>query len=79
LWILFYGCAIHAAGFFMARGIKLFAWIMIAGGSGCFVFLVLNQGNWNLSGHWLMGVFFGGFHLAYGGYLYLTEKGIPST
>ncbi len=26
---LFYGCAVHAAGFFMPRGMKLFAWIII--------------------------------------------------
>ena len=25
--------------------------------------------------HWLMGFFFGVLHLAYGAYLYLTEKG----
>ena len=27
------------------------------------------------SAHWLMGFFFGVLHLAYGAYLYLTEKG----
>ena len=27
------------------------------------------------SAHWVMGFFFGALHLAYGGYLYLTEKG----
>ncbi len=26
---LFYGCAVHAAGFFMPRGMKLFGWIVI--------------------------------------------------
>jgi hypothetical protein len=29
----------------------------------------------DLNAHWLMGFFFGVLHLAYGGYLYLTEKG----
>ena len=28
-WILFYGFALHAAGFFMSRGIKLFGWSFI--------------------------------------------------
>ena len=27
---MFYGCAVHAAGFFMPRGMKLFAWLIIA-------------------------------------------------
>jgi hypothetical protein len=74
-WILFYGCAIHSAGFFMPRGIKLFAWIIIAGISGFFAVLVLAHASFNLNAHWLMGFFFGGLHLAYGTYLYLSEKG----
>jgi len=32
LWVLFYGCALHAAGFFMSRGIKVFGWLFITGG-----------------------------------------------
>ena len=74
-WILFYGCAIHSAGFFMPRGIKLFGWIIIAGISGFFAVLVLAHASLNLNAHWLMGFFFGVLHLAYGAYLYLTEKG----
>jgi hypothetical protein len=30
--------------------------------------------NIEISAHWLMGFFFGVLHLAYGAYLYLTEK-----
>jgi hypothetical protein len=30
-----------------------------------------------VSAHYLMGVFFGGGHLAYGAYLYVTEKKNP--
>jgi hypothetical protein len=75
LWILFYGFALHAAGFFMPRGIKFFGWLFIA----CFCLLVLaNLANWidlKDKAHWLMGLFFGALHLAYGAYLYLTEKG----
>jgi hypothetical protein len=61
----------------MARGIKVFGWVMIAGSSGFMVALALTQGNLPLRAHWLMGIFFGGLHLAYGAYLYLTEKGKP--
>ena len=30
-WILLYGCAVHAAGFFMPRGIKMLGWLFILG------------------------------------------------
>jgi hypothetical protein len=36
---------------------------------------VIVQPEANLNEHWLMGFFFGVLHLAYGAYLYLTEKG----
>jgi hypothetical protein len=77
-WILFYGCAIHAAGFFMPRGFKLFGWMLIAGVSGFFGVMVLAHTSLNLYAHWLMGGFFGALHLAYGAYLYLTERGKPA-
>src|SRR6185503_3670318 len=31
-WVTAYGCALHAAGFFMQRGIRLFSWGFILGG-----------------------------------------------
>ncbi len=72
-WIVFYGCAVHAAGFFMPRGIRLFGWIFILGGSGLFAL-----GSPDLSrpiyAHGVMGLFFGALHLAYGTYLFCTEK-----
>jgi hypothetical protein len=74
-WVWLYGCAIHSAGFFMPRGIKLFGWLFILAGCvllGCLVKLV----EWEkFPPHFLMGSIFGGLHLAYGAYLYLTEKG----
>jgi hypothetical protein len=73
LWLLLYGCAAHAAGFFMTRGMKLFGWVFIL--FGCFLFLLFVNGAASFSPHLLMGFFFGGLHLAYGVYLYLTEKG----
>jgi hypothetical protein len=72
-WVVLYGCAIHAAGFFMPRGIRLFGWAFILGGCG-----LLGLGNPNLPqavyAHGVMGLFFGVLHLAYGLYLLCTEK-----
>jgi len=71
---LFYGCAVHAAGFFMPRGMKLFGWLII-GFSG--VLLVVRPGMVPGAGafvdHAVMGAVFGLAHLAYGVYLYATE------
>lgn len=78
VWLLFYGCALHAAGFFMARGIKWFGWIFIAGAIGLTLcvqvkpHLVIPS-----AANWVMGCGFGGLHLAYGIYLYFTEKQPP--
>jgi hypothetical protein len=75
IWLLFYGCALHAAGFFMPRGVKLFGWIYIGLACGSLFFLGIVRPEGELNAHWLMGFFFGVLHLAYGAYLYLTEKG----
>jgi len=74
IWLLFYGCALHAAGFFMPRGVKLFGWIYIGLACGSLFFLGMVRPEVELNAHWLMGFFFGVLHLAYGAYLYLTEK-----
>jgi hypothetical protein len=73
-WLFLYGCAAHSAAFFMTRGMKLFGWIFIA--AGCAVFLAGTRTGWpfGLSPHLLMAATFGGLHLAYGIYLYITEK-----
>jgi len=74
LWVILYGCAFHAAGFFMPRGMKLFGWAFVLG--GCVLFAV-GPPAWVRPldcGHGIMGLFFGGLHLAYGGYLYFTER-----
>jgi len=73
-WIVFYGCAVHAAGFFMPRGIKLFGWLFILGGCGLFALGIPDLPR-PLYAHGVMGIFFGGLHLAYGIYLFCTEKG----
>jgi hypothetical protein len=74
-WIWLFGCAICSAGFFMTRGIKLFGWLFILTGCAllaCFRIWLTQLGN--ISPHLLMGGIFGGLHLAYGIYLYFTEK-----
>jgi hypothetical protein len=75
VWLLFYGCALHSAGFFMTRGIKWFGWIFIIGA----IVLVLAMFAINAPSRpdvasLTMGFFFGVLHLAYGIYLYFTEK-----
>lgn len=77
IWAILYGLAVHAAGFFVSRGLRLFGWLYIA--AGCVIlggFLLGNSGtfpelNWPIS-HALMGGLFGGAQLAYGIYLKLT-------
>jgi hypothetical protein len=73
-WILLYGCALAAAGFFMHRGIKLLGWLFLL--CGCALMAMRCPAGQSISladGHRVMGGVFGGFHLAYGIYLYFTE------
>lgn len=76
-WLLLYGCAAHSAGFFMTRGMKLFGWIFILFGCALLagMFFIKSSPRFDLSPFTLMAATFGGLHLAYGIYLYLTEKG----
>jgi hypothetical protein len=77
-WVLLYGCAIHAAGFFMPRGIRLLGWFFIVG--GCALTLAGTSAGARLPfgfSHLIMGLFFGGLHLAYGIYIYFTDKPEP--
>jgi hypothetical protein len=74
IWLIFYGCALHAAGFFMPRGIKLFGWVFLAGGCVLLACAVFAHSDLGIHSHLLMGFFFGVLHVAYGVYLYLTEK-----
>lgn len=72
-WVILYGCAINAAAFFMPRGMKLFGWIFIAGGCALFACGIQDLSRPAFA-HGIMGFFFGALHLAYGVYLYFTEK-----
>jgi hypothetical protein len=77
-WMLFYGCALHSAGFFMARSVKWLGWIFIVGAMGILLFVFLTNGTVRPAAAGLiMGAFFGGLHLAYGISLYFTEKKSP--
>ena len=74
--ILFYGCGLHAAGFFMHRGIRLFGWfIIVLGGLSLLAIPMFRSDPSPTLDHGIMGFFFGVLHLAYGAYLYVTEKG----
>jgi len=74
IWVVLYGCAFHAAGFFMPRGMKIFGWGFVLGGCGL---LALGRPDWAPPPEYanvVMGLFFGGLHLAYGIYLRSTER-----
>jgi hypothetical protein len=74
IWMALYGCALHAAGFFMQRGIRLLGWVFVLSGSILIVVFGMAEQDPPLTPHTLMGATFGGLHLAYGIYLYFTEK-----
>lgn len=74
-WMVLYGCALHAAGFFMPRGIKLFGWAFILAGCALGVAALFFSGKPTVDlANWAMGAFFGATHWAYGVYLFFTEK-----
>ena len=78
-WSILYGCALHAAGFYTSRGLRWLGWLFLAAGVAVlFLMLVTRRqdfamGSWQIA-HWLMGGLFGLLQLAYGIYLYFTEK-----
>ncbi|MFO1476069.1 MAG: hypothetical protein U1F98_05390 [Verrucomicrobiota bacterium] len=74
LWIVLYGCALCAAGFFMPRGIRLFGWIFVLSPFAITAVDAAAAFHWSPNPHLVMGAFFGLGHLAYSAYLYLTEK-----
>jgi hypothetical protein len=74
-WMAWYGCALHAAGFFMPRGLKLLGWLFVFSGCSLAGVLTCLDGMPPLRlAHGAMGGAFGGLHLAYGIYLYVTEQ-----
>jgi hypothetical protein len=77
-WLFFYGCALHSAGFFISQGMRRFGWVLIGFTCAILCFLTFFSPAADINAHALMGFFFGGLHLAYGAYLYLTEKRNPA-
>lgn len=77
IWLVLYGCATHAAGFFMPRGMKLFGWILGLLGVALLLFVNARSHAAGLPSlrlaHLVMGAIFGGSHIAYGLYLAATE------
>lgn len=74
-WTCLFGLALHAAGFFMMRGIRAFAFIFIVAGIGLLAMTGLKaEFVAEIPPHLKMGSIFGGLHLAYGIYLSFTEK-----
>ncbi len=74
-WIVLYGCALHAAGFFMPRGMKILGWFFVLGGPLLFAAGIPDGFTRSQYAYGIMGFFFGALQLAYGIYLYFTEKG----
>lgn len=78
-WAIIYGLALHAAGFFASRGLRLLGWLFVFFGIsfGCITLFVPRPEHstihWAIA-HAIMGVFFGGFHLACGIYLQSTRE-----
>ena len=75
VWTIAYGCAAHAAGFFMPRGVTLMGWIFVGFGVAAF------GAGWMSEfararpvdfAHGVMGAGFGVLHLGYAVYLILT-------
>jgi len=74
-WAWLYGCAIHSAGFFLPGRSRLFAWPFVLAGGALFGAAWLAELSVEVSLHLIMASVFGGLHLAFGIYLYFTEKG----
>lgn len=75
VWMALYGAALNAAGFFMPRGIKLLGWLFIIAGTLLLLGLLAQPAPPEFRfAHVVMGIAFGGLHLAYGIYLHFTEK-----
>jgi hypothetical protein len=82
IWMALYGLAMHAAGFFMPRGFRLFGWGYLVAGLGGIALWIAFPGldtavapafPWGSANVW-MGILFGGGHAVYGLYLHFTEK-----
>jgi hypothetical protein len=79
LWIALYGCALHGAGHFASRGLRIFGWSFLLPASLAIPFVIRPPVEWPWQlPHVIMGVWFGLFHLGYGLYLRATEKEVSA-
>jgi hypothetical protein len=76
IWMILYGGAVHSAGFFMQRGLRLLGWIFVIIGIICLFISEFGETSWLIDSqaHWVMGWAFGVNNLAYGLYLKLTAE-----
>ena len=75
LWLSFYGCALHAAGFFMLRGIRLFGGVLtLLGIIAVALPKYFSQIPAFSDPNFLMGLGFGILHLGYACYLQWAEN-----
>jgi hypothetical protein len=74
-WIIVYGCAVHAAGFFMQNRMRFFGWVFVLGGCALlFAAAFVPELRTMQAAHVMMGLFFGVLHAVCGIYLYFTEQ-----
>ena len=76
IWMILYGGALHSAGFFMQRGLRLLGWFFVIIGIICLGISEFWETSWlvDSQAHWVMGWAFGVNNLAYGLYLKLTTE-----
>ncbi len=74
LWVILYGCALNAAGFFTSRGLALFGRILVLIGCGLLLATPIVPGDVPEAAHLAMGSIFGFGQTAHGLYLYFTER-----
>ena len=76
IWMILYGGALHSAGFFMQRGLRLLGWFFVVIGIICLGISEFWETSWlvDSQAHWVMGWAFGVNNLAYGLYLKLTAE-----
>jgi hypothetical protein len=73
-WLVLYGCALSAAGFFTPRGLGAFGRALLLVGCAALLISPVVPGDPAEAAHYLMATTFGVLHLAYGIYLYFTER-----
>lgn len=72
-WTALYGCALHAGGFFTARGLQRAGWAFLLA-AAVLIAICYGAALPAVQAHFAMGAIFGGLHLAYGAYLHMTER-----